>query len=143
MSHGVALNGCVRLQGWMTMRCELSLKCMPLDLGLMDELAESDASGEGRERGGGGRGSACSCLSLLLRWWWWWCRARAGRFQAAAIPCSASSIARSDVPGAGVGLRPCLWCVRSHVFRAYMTTPEFGSKAEQRRADSSGGGGGR
>ncbi|CAK9232742.1 unnamed protein product [Sphagnum troendelagicum] len=126
----------------MTMRCDLSLNCMPLDLGLMDELAERDASGEGRERGGGGsRGSACSCLSLLLRWWW--CRARAGRFQAAAIPCSASSIARSDVPGAGVGLRPCLWCVRSHVFRAYMTTPEFGSKAEQRRADSSGGGGGR
>lgn len=56
MSHGVALNGCVRLQGWMTMRCDLSLNCMPLDLGLMDELAERDASGEGRERGGGGQG---------------------------------------------------------------------------------------
>jgi len=53
MGHGVALNGCVRLQGWMTMRCELSLNCLPLDLGLMDELAERDASGEGRERGGG------------------------------------------------------------------------------------------
>lgn len=56
MSHGVALNGCVRLQGWMTMRCDLSLNCMPLDLGLMDELAERDASGEGRERAGWGTG---------------------------------------------------------------------------------------
>jgi hypothetical protein len=74
----------------MTMRSELSLNCMPLDLGLMDVLAEMDASGEGREVGGG-RGSACSCLSLLL----WWFRARAGRFQAAAILCSASSTALS------------------------------------------------
>jgi len=64
MSHGVALNGCVRLQGWMTMRCELSLKCMPLDLGLMDELAERDASGEGRESGVGAgvqRVLVCRC----------------------------------------------------------------------------------
>ncbi len=54
MGHEVALNGCVRLHGWMTMRCELILNCLPLDLGLMDELAEMDASGEGREEGGDG-----------------------------------------------------------------------------------------
>ncbi|CAM6010571.1 unnamed protein product [Sphagnum balticum] len=95
----------------MTMRCELSLNCMPLDLGLMDELAEMDAK-LGRE---GFRPLQSSAVRLQQHY--------------------------RTFPGAGVGLRPCLWCVRSHVFRAYMTTPEFGGKAEQRRADSSGGGG--